>query len=314
MTTAMSAGGLRHYQAHMKNALALALTLTTLAAAPDDLQQRIGAIAAKAPATVGVAALDLELGRQVAVRGDERFPLGSVFKFPVALAFLHRVDAGEFSLESSITIRTQDFSVGFSPIRDNARGQPINMTYGAILGAMLRDSDNTAVDVLLPRVGGAHGVTQHLRSFGVAGIRIDRSEREMAADLAQPGGVARYAADPRDTATPREALELLRQFHLGKDRLSPTSHALAEKLMIETTTGANRIKARLPPGTIVAHKTGTMPGTANDIAIVTSADGKRHILMAIFTKAATAAELDGRERAIAQIARTICDDFWQRPP
>ena len=54
-----------------------------------------------------------------------------------------------------------------------------------------------------------------------------------------------------------------------------------------------------------------MPSTANDIAIVTNADGKRHILLAIFTKAATTEELDGRERAIAEIAKAICNEFWQ---
>jgi beta-lactamase class A len=56
-----------------------------------------------------------------------------------------------------------------------------------------------------------------------------------------------------------------------------------------------------------------MPGTANDIAIITSGDRTRYILMAVFTKAATTAELDGRERAIAEIARAICDDFWRQP-
>jgi beta-lactamase class A len=85
----------------MTHTLALALTLTTLATAADDLEQRITAIAAKAPATFGVAALDLETGRRVALRGDERFPMGSVFKFPVALAFLHRVDAGESCLSTA---------------------------------------------------------------------------------------------------------------------------------------------------------------------------------------------------------------------
>jgi beta-lactamase class A len=82
--------------------------------------------------------------------------------------------------------------------------------------------------------------------------------------------------------------------------------------MIDTTTGANRIKALLPKGTVVAHKTGTMPGTANDIGIVTSADGKRHLLIAVFTKSATTEKLDDCERAIAEIAKAICDDFWSR--
>jgi hypothetical protein len=53
-----------------------------------------------------------------------------------------------------------------------------------------------------------------------------------------------------------------------------------------------------------------MPGTANDIGVVTSADGKRHVLIAVFTKAATTDNLDVRERAIAEISKAICDELW----
>lgn len=45
-----------------------------------------------------------------------------------------------------------------------------------------------------------------------------------------------------------------------------------------------RIASSLPYGAIVAHKTGTMPGVFNDVGIITSADGKHHIAIAIFTK------------------------------
>jgi beta-lactamase class A len=294
----------------MRYLIAAAMMALAIAGVRADQNARIAAIAAKAPATIGVAALDVETGRRAALRADERFPMGSVFKFPVALAFLERVDSGQFSLDASVTIQPNEFSVGFSPIRDNAKGKPVTMTYAAILAAMLRDSDNTAADFLLPRLGGPRGVTDRLRALGVTGIRVDRSEREIGADLAKPGGVAKYAADPRDTASPQEAIELLRRFHHGEDGLSPASHALAVKLMTETTTGANRIKALLPPGTVVAHKTGTMPGTANDIGVVTSADGKRHVLIAVFTKAATTDNLDVRERAIAEISKAICDELW----
>src|SRR5690242_16928051 len=120
----------------------LSILVAALIAAPNTLDARIAAIIAKVPATVGVAALDLETGRRVSIRGGERFPMGSVFKFPVALAFLKRIDAGEFSLDTSITIQPSEFCpVGRSPIRDNAKGQPVTMTYAAILDAMLRDSD-----------------------------------------------------------------------------------------------------------------------------------------------------------------------------
>ncbi|MCU1350451.1 MAG: beta-lactamase class [Acidobacteria bacterium] len=281
------------------------IALLLLAVSTSTLTQQIAAIAAKAPATIGVAALDLDRGRRVSIRGDERFPMGSVFKVPVALAFLRRVDAGEFKLGEKVTIPVSSFAPGFSPIRDKAKGQPVTMTYGEILAAMLRDSDNTAADFLLPKAGGGAEVTKRLRELGVNGIRVDRSEREMAADLAKKGGVARFALDPRDTATPNAVIELLRRFEARADRLSPASHALAMKLMADSGTGPNRIKSSLPPGTVFAHKTGTMPGTVNDVGIIV----KERILIAVFTKAGTTEDLAPREKAIAEVGRAVYAAF-----
>jgi beta-lactamase class A len=290
----------------MKRAIALLFFITSVAhARADALQERIAAIVAKTPATVGIAALDVESGRRFALRGDERFPMGSVFKFPLALAFLERVDRGEYSLDAKITIPPSQFAAGWSPIRDRAHGKAVTLTYREVVAAALRDSDNTAADVLLAKLGGGAVVTQKLRSLGVTAMRVDRSEKQMAVDLKQRGGVEKYAADVRDTCTPNAALELLRRFARAEDGLSPASHAFALQMMTDSTTGPKRIKALLPKGTSVAHKTGTMPGTANDIAIITSADGKRHVLLAIFTKAATVETLDARERAVAEIAKAL---------
>lgn len=289
--------------------MCLVATLSGCASASGDLAGRIQPILAATPATVGISVVDLDTGRRFAIRGGERFPMGSVFKFPVALAVLQRVDRGEMKLADPVVIQPSEFAPGFSPIRVGANGAPVSTTVGELLTAMLRDSDNTAVDALVPRVGGAKAVNAVLRTLGVTGIRIDRSEREMAEDLEAPGGVARYAADERDTSTPEAMTALLTKFHRGEDGLSAASHALAVELMTKTTTGSHRIKALLPAGTVVVHKTGSMPGTANDVGIVTSPDEKHHLAIAIFTKAGDSDRFDDREHAIALLAKEIYDDF-----
>ena len=60
---------------------------------------------------VGYAALNLDTGQHFAERGDKRFPMGSVFKFPTAIALMRRVDAGEFKLDQSVTITPDEFSL-----------------------------------------------------------------------------------------------------------------------------------------------------------------------------------------------------------
>src|SRR6185369_7282698 len=64
-----------------------------------------------------------------------------------------------------------------------------------------------------------------------------------------------------------------------------------------------RIRALLPPGTRVEHKTGTLNGYTGDVAFVTLADGRR-IAMVLFARGG-----DNRPAVIATAARAIYDGF-----
>jgi beta-lactamase class A len=259
---------------------------------------------AKFHATFGYAALDLDTGRTVSMNADQRFPMGSVFKFPVALAVLKLVDEKKLDLDRSYTIHPSEFSPGYSPIRDNAHGKPVTMTLRELLTYDLGVSDNTAADYLMKMIGGPRVVTRHLRALGVRGISVNRSEKQLTAELHKKGGVAKYAIDPRDTATPAAMLELLRLIYEKRDGLSPASHDFAMKAMLETKTGANRIVSVLPAGATFAHKTGTMPGTVNDAGLITSPDGKHHIAIVVFVKASKE-PTEAVEKVIADIGRQI---------
>ena len=131
----------------------------------------------------------------------------------------------------------------------------------------------------------------------------------MAADLHKPGGKDKYAIDPRDTSTPKAMVELLRMFYEKRDGLSPASHEFAMKTMLGTKTGPKRIVSMLPKGATFAHKTGTMPGTFNDVGIITSPDGKHHIAIAIFVKESKS---DEDEKVIAKTAKRIMNSLLPR--
>jgi beta-lactamase class A len=256
----------------------------------------------KSDAIIGVAALHVESGRRVSIRGDERFPMGSVYKFPIALTVLRRVDEGKLSLDQELTIEPKDFPRGWSPLRDGAHGKPITLSLRELLRHMVSNSDNTASDALL-RLVGPRSVSKRMEELGVGGIRVDRSEAQLAADLSKPNGHANYALDVRDTSTPEEMATLLFAFHRHRDGLTTESHDLLARWMTESTTGAHRIRAAVPPGAVVMHKTGTMPGTTNDAAIVTSPDGKSHIVLVIFSKGAKTASEEAREADVASVAK-----------
>ncbi len=258
----------------------------------------------KSDAIIGVSAIHLESGKRLSIRNTERFPMGSVYKFPIALAVLRQADAGTISLDQQITIEPKDFSPGWSPLRDHANNKPIVLSVRELVRHMVSISDNTASDSLLRLVGGPRVVSTRMTELGVAAIRIDRSEKEMAAELAKEGGKERYAIDARDTTTPDAMADLLVAFWNKRDGLSNESHALLVRLMTETETGAHRIKAAVPEGTIVTHKTGTMPGTTNDAALITLPNGE-HVALAIFTRGSKRNVTEDAEEDIRAITRKV---------
>ncbi|MBZ5557284.1 MAG: class A beta-lactamase [Acidobacteriia bacterium] len=304
------------------SALAL-LTLTPFPGArPPSLAQQFAAIAKPAGGRVGAAAMLVETGERASLRGDERFPMQSAFKLPVALHVLHEADAGRIQLSREIALTKADMrgAGGIDPI---AVRWPdgVSLSIEELARRMVSNSDNTAVDALMALAGGPVAVTRRLVALGIRGIRVDRGERELARDLSGPtpakqrSAFARYAHDLRDTAAPDAAVDLLAKIARNEDQLAPASHDRLLKWMIETQTPASRIKGRLPAGTVVAHKTGTGPDVAginavtNDIGLITLPNG-RHIAVAVFV-ATSSKPIEMREGVIAQIARAAYD-YWAK--
>ena len=77
-------------------------------------------------------------------------------------------------------------------------------------------------------------------------------------------------------------------------------------------TGDARLKGMLPLGSEVAHKTGTIGATTNDVGIVTLPDGAGHVAIAVFVKSSDK-ETSVRERVIAEVARAVHDYFLFQP-
>jgi beta-lactamase class A len=314
----------------------LAGCVPAMGGAPADteaVEREIARLAEGSGGRVGVTAIHVETGRRLSMNGAERFPMASVYKFPIALQVLRRVERGELRLDAPVALTERDYRPAYSPITDFANGTPMTLTVGRLLELMLADSDNTASDALLRLAGGGAAVTARLREIGVRDIDVNRPEAQLISDgigvkvmppesewtlarlralwdavpaAEREAAVARYATDPRDTATPDAMADLLARAQRG-ETLSADTTALLLRVMTGASTGVLRIKGRLPAGTPVAHKSGSMGGTTNDVGIITLPD-KTHVAIAIFVKASPKTH-EAREPAIAEIARTVYDYF-----
>jgi beta-lactamase class A len=99
---------------------------------------------------------------------------------------------------------------------------------------------------------------------------------------------------------------LLAAFWRRKDGLTPATHDLLLHFMTDSHNPV-RIGSSHPSGVLVTHKNCTMPGVFNDVGIITSADGKHHIAIAIFTKKAGEQDEGLALRVVAQVASESYD-------
>ena len=323
-------------------ALAL-ITATPLAALPqatlpplnvERLEQRLGAIAQVSAGKVGLAVVDVASGRAVSINGAERFPMASTVKLAIAATYLADVDAGERSLATMIAF-DEKRRLASEGIGQSLPHPGIALSAANYIELMLTVSDNSATDTLLAQLGGPAVVERWLIAHHVEGVRIDRNiGRLLLDDAGLPIGAdgdpvaalraadampmltpaqldaaaAVFDADPRDTATPLGFARLLARIDKG-ELLKPASTKFLIDVLTRTTTGPDRIKGGLPADLRVAHKTGTLHGISDDVALVTLPDGRR-VAIAAFTRGI--ADGKARARIIADAARAIYDDALVR--
>ena len=237
------------------------------------LERQLRAIEAANPGNVGIAALDLSSGDMVSVHGDEPFPMASTVKVAIAAQYLAQVEHGRRTLDTRIAGRS-------------AR---------SLMEAMLIHSDNRATDIILRDLGGPAKVQQWLAQNQLSGLRVDRTIARLLSDR-------RDLRDERDSSTPKAMVMLLQRLDSGQ-LLRPSSRSYLLGLMARCQTGKNRMRALLPFGTRVEHKTGTLNGLTTDVGFITLPDGRR-LAIALFARYGS-----NRPSVLAAAARKIYDGF-----
>lgn len=269
------------------------------------IQQQIAAIASQSRGRIGVAAMDLDGGGQIFLNGDMPFPMASTAKIAVAATFLEGVEQGRFRLDQRfpMMLSVPERVGARSPIAP-VRAGPV-MTAQELMELMITRSNNQATDGLIAAIGGISPVNQWLTRKGIVGQRLDHT----MATLVRDDGKVNPATviDTRTSSTPRAMLALLAAIDRG-GALNPESRAVLLDTMTRTSTGRNRIRAGLPEGTLVAHKTGTLAGVTDDVGIVRLPDG-RHLAMVVFVAGPEGHAV--QSTLIAQVARVLYDGYSQ---
>src|SRR3954453_12780180 len=165
------------------------------------LQSQFETIAAAAKGRVGVAAQLLESGETADLHGEEHFPMHSVYKLPISMAVLQRVDRGQLKLDQQVKIEPSDFVRPgmYSPVRDKYP-DGTELTIAELLRYTICESDGSTSDVLMKLMGGPSSVMSFLKEIHVPNIQVVNYEKEIGRD---------WETQYRNWATPKGALALL---------------------------------------------------------------------------------------------------------
>jgi beta-lactamase class A len=217
-----------------------------------DLQSQLAAYSVRAPGHVGIAVEDVVSGATTGVNLGAEMPAASTIKIPVMVEVFKQLVAGNFDLNTKLTLRRSDKDWGSGDLCD----APVGRSYpvSRLLSLMIDVSDNTATNMLI-RLVGRQSINETMSDYGLTHTKL----RDF---IRSEGNGIRYAL----RSSPADMAHLLGV--MAKDELIDE---WSSREMIGILRGQQHnslLPAPLPAGTTVAHKTGTLHDTLNDVGIV----------------------------------------------
>jgi beta-lactamase class A len=259
---------------------------------PLSIQKYLAQLETSSGGRIGVFVLNTADNMRIQYRANEHFPFESTFKIFGVSAILKKSMTDSQLLQQKMTYTKKDL-VSWSPITKKHLAD--GMTISELCAATIMFSDDTAINLLMNKLGGPEAVTAFARSIGDRIFKLENWEEELNSN----------PNDLRDTSTPAAMGKSLQQLAFG-NTLAPTQRKQLLIWLKSNTTGDLRIRAGVPKGWIVGDKTGTGDsyGVTNDIAIIWPPKAQP-IIMAIYFATQNKTDTKRHEDVIASASRML---------
>ena len=263
-----------------------------------ELKKEIETIVGGKDLKLGFALYDFSTGKSISINGNDKYPMQSVFKFPIGVALLDCVSRGEFSLSDSVTLTKADLSPDlWSPIRERWP-EGVRLPLVSVMTYMVALSDNSATDFLIHKIGGVARIQDIINRLGAKKINIRNTEAEIQGS---------WSVQFDNWTTPNAMVDFLRLMNDGK-LLDKANTTVLWEIMASASSGSVN---RLVPKTVTfARKTGYsgvnsqgIIAAQNDVGIIEFEDGRR-VAYAIFLTDSTLGTDAGYD-VLAQIGKAI---------
>jgi beta-lactamase class A len=263
------------------------------------LKADINALIAASGAEVAVAwrPLDAKPGEEILINPALRFHAASTMKVPVMIELFRQAEVRRLKLDDKVLVTNQFTSIqDGSPFVLAATEDSDGETYKALgkklsfrqlIEASITVSSNLATNILIEHLG-APKIQATVDTMGASGMRVLRGVEDQKA----------FDAGKNNTT---DALGLLALFEAIANGKAVSAKASAEMIeILKRQTINDRIPAGLPPGTVVAHKTGEITGIYHDAGVVYAA---RPYVLVVLTRGIKDSTVSAK--LIADITRVI---------
>ncbi len=242
-----------------------------------------------APGRVGIAVEDLATGLVSGVNASASLPAASTIKIPVMVEVFKQMEAGTLALDTVVHLENRDRDWGWGDMADARAGTP--KTVDQLLWLMITRSDNTATNMLIRRVGRAR-INATMSNLGLRRTHLGDYIRSQTDTI-------RYAL----RTSPHDMVTLLDR--IARDQcVDPW----ASREMLTILTGQTHnglLPVPLPKSVKIAHKTGSLHDTLNDVGIVYR-DREPYVIAVMTTQLP---DLDLGRAFIHRVSRIAYDDL-----
>ncbi len=203
---------------------------------------------------------EYENGRYVDINGNTQYSAASIIKLPVLVRMFKSIEAGQMTIYDEMTLTNYYKASGSGDLQYHPSNQKLSLD--ALAKTMIQDSDNSATNMIMSKLGGMDDVNVGLRDWGISKTYVRTwlpdmkgTNKTTALDLAK----ILYNLDNPGflNINSREYI------------IDYMSHVKNNKL----------IAAGLGQGALFVHKTGDIGSMLGDAGIVYAPNGKKYIIV-----------------------------------
>jgi beta-lactamase class A len=223
-------------------------------------------LASAFPGSSAIDVLDLSTGLSVGYNENEPMPAASTIKVPVMVEVFRKLEQQSFDLQRRVMLLPGDKDYGSGDLCDAPVGS--SYTVEELLNKMIDVSDNTATNMLIRLVG--------RRSINREMLRLGLRHTYLLSDVRTDDWSIRQTliSSPRDMVA---LFAMMAKHDLIDEWSSNEMISILEGDQINTL-----IPQPLPDDVPIAHKTGSLFDTLNDVGIVFE-DGAPYVIAVMTT-------------------------------